>query len=51
VTAAAANAPTPISREVGTLRRQDNTRCQVDSSIGGTGSCSLLTISVHTGPA
>jgi hypothetical protein len=51
VTAAAANAPTPIRRDVGMVRRHATRRRQADESAGGSGNLSLLTISCQTGPA
>lgn len=51
VMVAAASAHKPISRELGTLRRQASTRCQLERATGGSGSSSLRTISSHCGPA
>ena len=51
VTTAAATAPSAIKRDVGTLRRQANSRCQPDTTEVERGSRSLWTISIHTGPA
>lgn len=51
VTVAAARAHTPISRELGTLRRHASTRCQLDKTTGRSGNSSLRTISSHWGPA
>jgi hypothetical protein len=51
VTVAAASAHSPMSRELGTLRRQVSNRCHLERTTGCSGNSSLWTISSHCGPA